>query len=109
PAAVAVFVEMLLADCCNSVESCAVRFCKRSRPTSRAEAFTARYEAQLQAMMTPARSVPMRSGRRYLSEMFESENLVLLSLDSDIPCSITTPSRKICRPTSRGINGRYSI
>src|ERR1044072_9393428 len=108
PATVAVLVVMLFADCCKRVESYCVRFCKRSRPHSRAEAFTARYEAQLHALMTPARSVPSRRGRRYLSEMFESENLVLLSLDSDIPCSIKTPSQKL--PQIGGaINGRYSM
>src|ERR1051326_207572 len=71
----AVLVEMLFADCCNMLDSCWVKFCKRSRPTSNADVLTARYEAQLQATMMRASSVPISSGRRYLNEMFERDHL----------------------------------
>src|ERR1041385_7038229 len=64
---------MFAADCCNNVESCSVRFCKRSRPASSADVFTARYEAQVLATMTVASSVPIRIGRRYLNETFERD------------------------------------
>src|SRR6185369_7065865 len=74
-ATAAVLVKIVFADCCRSPESCWVKFCKRSRPTSKADAFTARYEAQLQATRMRASSVPMSSGRRYLKDTFESDHL----------------------------------
>src|SRR5690349_1117558 len=71
-ATAAVFIAMLLADCCNSPASCWLRFCSRSLPASCADSFTARYDAQVQAPITTNRSVPISNGSRYLIEIFDN-------------------------------------
>src|SRR5690348_4302016 len=86
-ATVAVLVEIVFADCWRSDDSCCVKFCKRSRPTSNAVDFTARYEAQLQATRMRASSVPIKSGRRYLKETFASDHLPCFMRHLSHPCS----------------------
>src|SRR5689334_8185896 len=108
---------MFAADCCNNVESCCDRFCKRSRPASSADAFTARYEAQVHAMMTVASSVPMRIGRRYLNEIFERDQrlrqLSVRSIETPFEsCSRpwgNSDRKQICRRNGWALQGAYSI